>query len=204
MLSRLQLLIHGRIMSTSAKHTQETVPSKRPKPSLKTGSKKRTKSIQSTGPKRSTLPSFFDKHPQDWGIVAYLKHDHGDLSSDQALDGWRKSLEFVVDPSNKQSELRRSRASELLALYTQGVRSFPFPFFLLLMSRRLSTQLPLHTNNTLMLQLNLLTVCNGSCVYKRQDITFLLYISFRQCVLATAGSVDLFAPHPGNIAGEDG
>lgn len=51
-----------------------------------------------------------------------------------------------------------------------------------------------------------LPICNRGCVHKHQDMTSMyisfLNISFRQRVLATAGSVDLFLPHPNTIVGD--
>ncbi|KAG0126312.1 hypothetical protein HOY82DRAFT_615379 [Tuber indicum] len=107
-------------MSMSAKPTQETVPDRGPEPAFRTRSNKKRKYSPCTGSEPWTLPTFFNRHPREWGFRAYSEDDRGDFPSHQVLDGWRESLEFIVNPHNKQSVQRQNRASQLLADDTQG------------------------------------------------------------------------------------
>ncbi|KAG0138467.1 hypothetical protein HOY82DRAFT_588469 [Tuber indicum] len=95
------------------------VSNKRSTPARTTGSKKKLKSSQSPV---WTLPAFFDRHPREWTMMAYLEQgNHRDIPASQMLDVWIKSLEFIVDPENGESGLRLTRASELLSECDQEV-----------------------------------------------------------------------------------
>ncbi|KAG0135416.1 hypothetical protein HOY82DRAFT_536712 [Tuber indicum] len=106
-------------MSTSTKPTTETVPNKRPRPASRTGSNKKRKTSQNTFSTHWTLSAFFDRPPHRWGILAYLIYQPRETPSHRILDGWRRSLEFIANTDNDQSEGRRSRASELLARFRE-------------------------------------------------------------------------------------
>ncbi|KAG0132714.1 hypothetical protein HOY82DRAFT_643201 [Tuber indicum] len=106
-------------MSTSTKPTTETVPNKRPRPASRTGSNKKRKTSQNTFSTHWTLSAFFDRPPHRWGILAYLIYQPLETPSHRILDGWRRSLEFIANTDNDQSEGRRSRASELLARFRE-------------------------------------------------------------------------------------
>ncbi|KAG0133109.1 hypothetical protein HOY82DRAFT_641540 [Tuber indicum] len=84
---------------------------KRPKPTLRTGSEKWRKSSQKTNPDHRKLPPFSDKHSDDWRFAEYMEHDHRDLPSGELSDGRRKSLEFVIEPDNKQPVIWESNSS---------------------------------------------------------------------------------------------
>ncbi|KAG0135415.1 hypothetical protein HOY82DRAFT_600475 [Tuber indicum] len=106
-------------MSTSTKPTTEKVPTRRPRPASRTGSNKKRKTSQNTFSTHWTQSAFFDRPPHRWGILAYLIYQPREIPSHRVLDGWRRSLEFIANTDNDQSEGRRSRASELLARFRE-------------------------------------------------------------------------------------
>lgn len=70
---------------------------------------------------------FFKRHsdPASWGLRAYLKTKHGDMTSQHILDGWKKSLILILQSTGSEfTEAQRARAAELLERYKQKVKPF--------------------------------------------------------------------------------
>lgn len=68
---------------------------------------------------------FFKRFPDpaDWGLRAYLKAKHGDMTSQHILDGWKKCLILILQSIGVEfTEAQRERAAELLERYKQNVK----------------------------------------------------------------------------------